>query len=395
MDAYAAESHTEKRNQPGGTQGVGVSAIEHVTHMDPTNSAVQAEEEEVLHASIKAGSVAQIVVAIVAVLGLAYLLKVVMVTTLSAVLLAFIIDPLVGWLERHRIARAVGALIGVLLLVILALGLSYFFYNRAVDFATELPKYSSKIRDTVGKIRSQTNIIAQGTRSVVGSPDKNKAIAVQVKPEPDLISIVSGDGSTVMDVALAISFIPFLVYFMLTWKDHAHRATVRLFAEEHRQIAHRTVARISNMIRAFIAGNAAIGLLNTAVSVAVFWWLGIPYFYFVGVISGFVSIIPYLGVFLALLPPLAAGLGILNKTGVLIIFVTVIGLHIITMNVFYPKVVGKRLRLNPLAVTLSLLFWAWIWGTMGLLLAVPLVGAAKITCDHIDSLRGFAAWLGE
>lgn len=395
MDAYAAESHTEKQDRPDGTEGVGVSAIEHVTHIEPPNSAVQAEEEEVLHASIKAGSVAQIVVAIVAVLGLAYLLKVVMVTTLSAVLLAFIIDPLVGWLERQRIPRAVGALIGVLLLVILALGLSYFFYNRAVDFATELPKYSSKIRDTVGKIRSQTNIIAQSTRSVVGSPDKNKAIAVQVKPEPDLISIVSGDGSTVMDVALAISFIPFLVYFMLTWKDHAHRATVRLFAEEHRQIAHRTVARISNMIRAFIAGNAAIGLLNTAVSVAVFWWLGIPYFYFVGVISGFVSIIPYLGVFLALLPPLAAGLGILNRTGVLIIFVTVIGLHIITMNVFYPKVVGKRLRLNPLAVTLSLLFWAWIWGTMGLLLAVPLVGAAKITCDHIDSLRGFAAWLGE
>lgn len=395
MDAYTAESHTEKRDQPDGTEGVGVSAIEHVTHIEPPNSAVQAEEEEVLHASIKAGSVAQIVVAIVAVLGLAYLLKVVMVTTLSAVLLAFIIDPLVSWLERLRIPRAAGSLMGVVLLVVLASGLSYFFYNRAVDFATELPKYSSKIRDTVGKIRSQTAKIAQSTKSVVGSPDKNKAIAVQVKPEPDLISMVSGDGSTVMDVALAISFVPFLVYFMLTWKDHAHRATVRLFAEEHRQTAHRTVARISNMIRAFIVGNAAIGLLNTALSVAVFWGLGIPYFYFVGVISGFVSIIPYLGVFLALLPPLAAGLGILNKTGVLIIFVTVIGLHIITMNVFYPKVVGKRLRLNPLAVTLSLLFWAWIWGTMGLLLAVPVVGAAKITCDHIDSLRGFAAWLGE
>jgi len=96
-----------------------------------------------------------------------------------------------------------------------------------------------------------------------------------------------------------------------------------------------------------------------------------------------------------LLPPLAAGIGVLNKTGVLIVFATIIGLHIVTMNVFYPKVVGRRLRLNPLAVTLALLFWAWIWGTMGLLLAVPVVGAAKITCDHIDSLRGFGAWLGE
>jgi predicted PurR-regulated permease PerM len=65
------------------------------------------------------------------------------------------------------------------------------------------------------------------------------------------------------------------------------------------------------------------------------------------------------------------------------------------MNVLYPKIVGKRLRLNPLAVTLSLLFWAWIWGAMGLILAVPMVGATKVICDYVDSLRGFGAWLGE
>ena len=50
-------------------------------------------------------------------------------------------------------------------------------------------------------------------------------------------------------------------------------------------------------------------------------------------------------------------------------------LHLISMNVLYPKLVGKRLRLNPLAVTMALLFWAWIWGAMGLILAVPMVGA--------------------
>jgi hypothetical protein len=85
----------------------------------------------------------------------------------------------------------------------------------------------------------------------------------------------------------------------------------------------------------------------------------------------------------------------LNKTGVVIVLSTVVILHIVTMNILYPKIVGKRLRLNPLAVTLSLLFWAWIWGGMGLLLAVPVVGATKIVCDHVDSLRGLGAWLGD
>jgi predicted PurR-regulated permease PerM len=149
------------------------------------------------------------------------------------------------------------------------------------------------------------------------------------------------------------------------------------------------------MIRSFIAGNALIGLLNALVSTIVFWRLGIPYFYFLGVISGFASLIPYLGVFLALLPPLAGGLGVVNTSGVGLIVLTVVVLHILGTNVFYPKIVGKRLRLNPLAISLSLLFWAWIWGAMGLILAVPLVGATKIICDYVEPLSGLGAWLGE
>jgi predicted PurR-regulated permease PerM len=210
-----------------------------------------------------------------------------------------------------------------------------------------------------------------------------------------LSRLISEGSGTLGEVLLAISFIPFLVYFMLMWKDHAHASTVRLFPKEHRLMAHRTVGRISTMIRSFIVGNALVGLLSAVVSTVVFWRLGIPYFYFLGVISGFVSLIPYLGVFLALLPPLAAGTGVVNKTGVGIIMLTVIGLHLLSMHVLYPNMVGKRLRLNPLAVTLSLLFWAWIWGAMGLVLAVPLVGATKIVCDYVDPLRGLGAWLGD
>lgn len=372
-----------------------MATVDRITHVEPPASPAQAEEEEILHASIKAGSVAQIVVAVVAVLGLIYLLKVVMVTVMSALLLAFVIEPLVGYLERIKVPRWAGALVGVSLLVLLSLALSYFFYNRAVEFATQLPKYSGEIRETVGKIRSQTIKIEQGTQSVVGTPGGKKPIPVQVKTDPGLTDWLTGSNGDIVEILLAISFVPFLVYFMLTWKDHVHRATVRLFPEEHRQLAHRTVSKISLMIRSFIVGNLVVGLVNAAVSVLVFWFIGVQYFYFVGVISGFASLIPYLGVFLALLPPLAAGLGSVNKSGLALIFVTVVVLHVLTMNLLFPKIVGKRLRLNPLAVTLALLFWAWIWGAMGLLLAVPLVGAAKITCDYIDSLRAFGAWLGE
>jgi predicted PurR-regulated permease PerM len=65
------------------------------------------------------------------------------------------------------------------------------------------------------------------------------------------------------------------------------------------------------------------------------------------------------------------------------------------MNVHYPKFLGSRLQLNPLAVTLALLFWGWLWGAMGLMLAVPMTAAIKIICDHVPRYRAYGLGLGE
>src|SRR5437764_3726133 len=107
------------------------------------------EEAEILQASIKAGSVAQIVVASIAVVGLIYLLKLVLITTLTALLLAFVAEPAVNGLTGIGVRRWAGSLISVAAMLALAAALTFFFYNRAVDFASVLPKYSGKIRDSL------------------------------------------------------------------------------------------------------------------------------------------------------------------------------------------------------------------------------------------------------
>jgi predicted PurR-regulated permease PerM len=94
-------------------------------------------------------------------------------------------------------------------------------------------------------------------------------------------------------------------------------------------------------------------------------------------------------------PPLAAGIGTLSGTGILAVAAIVFGLDMFAVNVLFPKIIGKRLRLNPLVVTIALLVWGWIWGAMGLILAIPITGAMKIIFDHIDTLRPFGKWLEE
>jgi predicted PurR-regulated permease PerM len=127
----------------------------------------------------------------------------------------------------------------------------------------------------------------------------------------------------------------------------------------------------------------------------VFGILHLPFFYFVGFMSGFLSLIPYLGVLLAMAPPIFVGLGHMNAGDALAIVVTVVGLHLIALNVLYPKFLGNRLQLNPLAVTLALLVWGWLWGALGLLLAIPITAAMKIVFDHVESLKPYGVWLGE
>lgn len=168
-----------------------------------------------------------------------------------------------------------------------------------------------------------------------------------------------------------------------------------LFRLENRHTAYVTLGLISAMVRSFIVGNLLIGMALGLVSTTVFSLVHLPFFYFAGFISGFLSLIPYLGILLAVVPPIVVGLGRLQLHDFLIIFLTVVGSHLIALNVLYPKVLGRRLQLNPLAVTIALLVWGALWGGAGLLLAVPITGAMKIIFDHVESLKPYGAWLGE
>jgi predicted PurR-regulated permease PerM len=237
------------------------------------------EEVELLRGSVQATVVAQFVIAIAAAIGLIYFLKLVLVTILISALLAFALDPLVVVLAKIRMPRALGSAIAVLLLIALSLALIFFFYSRAIDFLNELPQYSATIRENLEKLEAQAEKLENSTRSLIPAGKGKKPIPVQVQ-SPGLANLISSTASQFVDIALAISFVPFLIYFMLTWKSHIHSATLAVFPKEKRLVAYRTIGRISEMVRSFIVGNLMVGLLNALVSTIIFGYVHLPYFYF-------------------------------------------------------------------------------------------------------------------
>ena len=329
------------------------------------------------------------VIAVGVILAICYFAEKALAVMLVSLLIAFILVPVTEFLTRFRLPRGVAAALAVGLMVALLAGLVYLFYNQASTFLSELPKYSRDIREELGQFRRQT------ARLEELNPDSQSKNAVVVRPDTSLTGLLARSYGSLSDFFIAASFIPFLVYFMLTWHQHARSATVMLFPLENRHGAYVTLGQISQMIRGFLIGNLLVGLFMAGVSTLVFGVMGLPFFYFIGFISGYLSLIPYLGVLLALAPPLFFGIGHLHSADVITIVATVFGLHLLALNVLYPKFLGNRVQLNPLAVTLSLLAWAWLWGAVGLVLAVPITAAMKIIFDHVETLKPYGAWLGE
>jgi predicted PurR-regulated permease PerM len=113
-----------------------------------------------------------------------------------------------------------------------------------------------------------------------------------------------------------------------------------------------------------------------------------------GCVSGLLNLVPYLGAVLAWIPPFLIGLGQWNTFGpyfgtaaMLTVF------HLVGLNILMPAIVGRRVQLNALAVTVSLLFWGWLWGAIGLILAIPITASVKAICDHAEGWEPVGRWL--
>jgi predicted PurR-regulated permease PerM len=352
-----------------------------------------------------------------------YFGRVFLITAMTAVTIAFILDPFVTVLMRLRLPRSVASFVvctaALLFLYVIGMGA----YSQLTGLYGDLPKYGQRIADIVDGVQqkiqgmeSDTYRMLVPTRQRLEEEERQKqeakksrssraqAAAAAVTPVP--LPAPPPAGSAVSDylaahlssfyqILLMASFIPFLVYFMLSWRDHINRSFLQLFQGEARVIAARSLQGITEMVRAFVVGNFLLGFLLALGSSAMFWKMGLPYPLLVGPLSGVLSLVPYVGLPLAILPPLFAALGPNTVPVYVLVVVSVSLLHLIALNLLYPKVVGSRVHLNPLVVTLSLMLWGFLWGALGLLLAIPLTAGLKAVCDNVKELRPLGKFLGD
>lgn len=322
----------------------------------------------------------------------------VVITLICSIFIAFVLEPGVKLMQRLHIPRWMGALVMVMATLAVMYLAIYLIYDRTLAFMHDLPEYTTRLKEIIAHIRVTFRNIQLSAARLVPTPAEGSVQAVRVQQGSSWVRFLLQGLGSAYGVVVTIMFIPFLVFFMLTSKDHILGATINLFHGDHRDRAEAAMRGISLMVRQYVIGNFLVALISAALIVPVFYFVGLRYWLLLGLIAAFISLIPYIGVALALAPPLLIALVQSNFKGVapfVIIAVTVVLVHFMAINLLTPKLVGRRVKLNALTVTIAMMFWGWLWGGIGLILAVPITAAVKAVCDNVRSLKPYSAWMGE
>jgi predicted PurR-regulated permease PerM len=364
-------------------------------------------------------------------IAILYWARVVFITTIIAVIIALILEPFVGLLVRLRIPRPLATFLVGLIAMLGLYFAGFAVYNQLSGLASEVPAFKENLSGFITGVTDRIQNLEDASSRLLTPAHKAEPAPLAPPPRirksrkapatPEAVVPVPGAGlapaipevrihedrnpitdyvyarlGTVYEFLLMASFVPFLVYFMLSWRDHIHVSFLRFFEGSDRVAASRSLEGVARMARAFVVGNFLLGLLLSALSWAAFALIHIPYPFLIGFFSGFLSLVPYIGMPIAVIPPVLAALAGGDQGSVILIaFGVVLILHLTAMNALYPKIVGARVHLNPLVVTFSLMFWGFLWDAAGLLLAIPITAAIKAVCDNVAGLRPYGRFLGD
>ncbi|HXO62283.1 MAG TPA: AI-2E family transporter [Candidatus Acidoferrales bacterium] len=321
-----------------------------------------------------------------------YLAASVVITLLLSILVAYFLDPVVEFLEKMRMPRTLASMLTVLFLIGVLLAVGYGLYSRTSDFAANWPKYSGTLKEALNSVETRLNglerQVSESTseqkgrsRTLAGAENALRAAVVH------LIGSLSG-------LVLEVTFVPFLVFFMLSEKQGVWHSTLQLFPVSRRTSVKETLEDLRDVLRDYLVGMSLMTLIVIAASSVFFWAMGLDYPILIGIVSGLLNMVPYFGAVLSWLPPFLIALAKLHSAGsYALIAGALMAIHMFSNNLLAPALVGKKVRLNALSITIALLFWGWIWGGMGLLLAIPVTASLRVICDHTESWKPVGRWL--
>jgi predicted PurR-regulated permease PerM/methanogenic corrinoid protein MtbC1 len=358
------------------------------------------------------------VVVTVVVITTLYLAKTVILPLALALLLSFVLAPVVTGLERMRMPRILAVPVVVLATGAILGAFGWTVFVQLVEVTDALPAYTTNIQEKIQDFQqSQTTGFARATQELGNLSEEISNLRSQLtrsrgpadekelgsSPERPVSVREVGDSqgrldaiSGLLGVMVSIALVTVFTFFMLLKREDLRNRLIRLSGHGHlnlmTQAMDDTSRRVSRYLSLQSLVNAGFGLIIFVV----LHIMKLPHALLFGALAGLLRFIPYIGAPIGALLPTALSVAVFNGwTKTLLILAIFFCMELLTANLLEPQVYGKHTGLSSLAILVAAIFWALIWGPIGLILSVPLTVCLVVVGAHVPNLQFLTVLLGD
>ena len=335
---------------------------------------------------------------IVLIVAILWTAKAILLPLALGVILAFTLTPLVRWFDRLRFPRPLGVALTMALALGTVGGIGYVVYDQFTELSAEITKYTSSMRRKVAELPlGDDAMFGQLTRTmdrVTESLDENadelrRAQPVRVVPQRMTPAERLQDTvHTIFEPITSAVIVLVLVAFMLGQREDLRDRFIRLIGPESVTLTTRLMDEAAQRVSRFLVAQTLINIAFGAIVMGGLYWIGVPYAALWGGLTAVLRFVPYVGSIISAIIPAALAFATfpgwsetLQTLGLFLI------LDLIAAYFVEPVVLGQRTGVSSFALLMSALFWIWVWGPIGLVLATPLTVCIAVLGRHVRSLR--------
>ncbi|MFD0794318.1 AI-2E family transporter [Mucilaginibacter litoreus] len=306
-------------------------------------------------------------------------------------LFAILLLPVSYFFERKcRLPRSASSFISILLLVGFVGGVLYLVGNQISGIANDWPMLKRQVDQSIGDLHQwvENAFHINAHKQMVYVNNTAKKIMAS---GTEVLGTTFGAVSSLM---LFYVFILIFTFFILFYRRLLLTFLINVFSGDSKAIVMDIVENIQKILRQYIFGLMIEMVIVATMAITVFWIIGIKYAVLLGLIVGLFNIIPYIGIFSALLLSTLVTFATGSISQTLTTAVSVVVIHAIDANFLLPAIVGSKVRLNALISFIGIVIGEMLWGLSGMFLSIPVIAIFKIIFDRIESLKPWGYLLG-
>jgi putative permease len=320
-----------------------------------------------------------------------YIAKSVLVPLIFASLLCIVLMVPCDYMERHRMPRSVAAIICLVLAITVVFTIFYFISTQIINFRNDLPQLGQQLFNGIHTLQ----VWIQHKFHLRASVVKNYLDSATSEALNHTSAVLGTTFSTLGSTIIYLVLIPIYTFLLLLYRNMIVSFLLKSVSEENSSVVHTILGKTKAVIKGYIVG-LGIEMLIVAMMIFVgFSLLGVKYALLLSAIVAVLNLIPYLGIFTALILSVLITFTTDSAGTVIGVAIVVVCTHLIDSNFLLPKVVGSKVKINALVTILGVILGENLWGIAGMFLAIPIIALLKVIFDSVETLNAWGFILGD